>query len=69
MRQLLATIILGGALAVTTAAAFAESNSADQNVAPFAPAVVQSMTDSASVSGTDTPQTFSEQYRLDNIRQ
>lgn len=69
MRQLLATMILGGVLAVTTAAAFAESNSADQNVAPFAPVVVQGITDGASMSGTDTQQTSIQQYRLENIGQ
>ncbi len=69
MRQLIAAMILGGALAVTAAAAFAESNSADQNVAPFAPVVLQSMTDGMSMSGTDTPQTSIQQYRLENIGQ
>ena len=69
MRQLLATMILGGVLAVTAATAFAESNSADQNVAPFAPVIVRSMSDTASTAGTDTQLTLSQEYRLDNIKQ
>jgi hypothetical protein len=67
MRQLIAAMILGGALAVTTAAAFAESNSADQNVAPFAPAVLQSTTDSASMSGAYTQEPYWTTYRGENI--
>ncbi|HEX4834841.1 MAG TPA: hypothetical protein VFW01_00760 [bacterium] len=67
MRQLLATIILGGALAVTAAAAFAETNSADQNVAPFAPVVLQNTTDSASMSGAYTQEPYLTQYRGENI--
>ncbi len=67
MRQLIAAMILGGALAVTAAAAFAETNSADQNVAPFAPVALQNTADSVSMSGASTQEPNWVYYRGENI--
>ncbi len=66
MRQLLATIILVGALVVTASAAFAGGDHGSVTTPAFSPVTLDS-TDSVSLSGTDTPQNFPGNYRNDNI--
>ena len=68
MRQLLATIILGGALAVTASTAFAAAGDHGSVTTPaFSPVTLDSSTDSVSMSGTDSQQIFPDKYRSDNI--
>lgn len=70
MRQLLATIILGGALAVTASAAFAGASDHGSVTEPaFTSVTLDSSIDDASVSGANAQQTWLNQYRSENIGQ
>ena len=69
MRQLLATIILGGALAVTASAAFAGDNQGSVTEPAFSTGAVENSVDGVSLSGANTQQTWLDQYRSENIGQ
>ncbi len=69
MRQLLATIILGGALAVTASAAFAGDNHGNVTEPAFSAVALDSPADSVTLSGANTQQTWLNQYRSENSGQ
>ncbi len=69
MRQLLATIILGGALAVTASAAFAGENSGSVSTPAFTAVTLENSTDNVDLSGANTQLSTQEMYRLENGRQ
>lgn len=69
MRQLLATIILGGALAVTSSAAFAGGNSGSVTEPAFTSVTLDNSADSVDLSGANTQQSTLEMYRSENIGQ
>ena len=69
MRQLLATIILGGALAVTASAAFAGDSHGSVTEPAFTAVTLDNSVDSVDLSGANTQQNFLNQYRMENIGQ
>ncbi len=69
MRQLLATIILGGALAVTASAAFAGEDHGSVTEPAFTAVTLENAVGSVDLSGANMQQSQQEQYRLENIGQ
>lgn len=69
MRQLLATLVLGGVLAVTASVAFAGDTQGSVTEPAFSTVVADTPADDVSVSGANTQQTWLNFYRSENIGQ
>jgi hypothetical protein len=69
MRQLLATIVLGGVLAVTASVAFAGDNQGSVTEPAFTTVATDIPANDVSLSGANTQQNWFNIYRSENIGQ